>query len=91
MLIEDFFICHQCQRHWWGSLSCEYLCEFSKKFEMALLGYLKVVGNGKEGGVGKVANDRNWSQTAAMEVCLSLSFAVVVNFVYFRFRQVKHN
>ena len=35
-----------------------------------VLGGLKVVGNEKEGGVKKVANDRNWPQTAAIEVCL---------------------
>ncbi len=51
---------------------------------------LKVVGKEKEGGR-KVATDRNWSPTAAIEVCLSLNFAVVFDFVYFRFRQVKHN
>ena len=35
-LIEDFFICHRCQRHRWSTLSCEYLREFSKKFETVL-------------------------------------------------------
>ncbi len=30
-LIEDFSICHQCQRHQWSTLRCEYLCKFSKK------------------------------------------------------------
>jgi hypothetical protein len=29
-LIEDFSICHRCQRHRWQTLSCEYLLEFSK-------------------------------------------------------------
>ncbi len=24
-------VCHRCQRHRWCTLSCEYLCEFSKK------------------------------------------------------------
>jgi len=36
-LIADFFICHRCQRHLWCTLSCEYLCEFSNKFETALM------------------------------------------------------
>jgi hypothetical protein len=39
ILIEDFFICHRCQRHWWSTLSCEYLQEFSKKIEAVLMGY----------------------------------------------------
>jgi hypothetical protein len=51
--------------------------------------YLKVVGNEKEGGAKKVANDRNWPQTAAIEVCLPYNFAVVFDFVYFRFRPSK--
>jgi hypothetical protein len=34
-----FFICHRCQRHRWSTLSCEYLREFSKKFETVLMGY----------------------------------------------------
>jgi hypothetical protein len=36
-MIEDFLICHRCQRHWWCTLSYEYLREFSKKFETALM------------------------------------------------------
>jgi hypothetical protein len=51
---------------------------------------LKVVGNKKEGGgVKKVANDRNWLQTAAIEVCLPYNFAVVFDFMYFHFRASK--
>jgi hypothetical protein len=37
-------ICHQCQRHRWCTLSCEYLCEFSNKFETALMVYSKAWG-----------------------------------------------
>jgi hypothetical protein len=33
-MIEDFF---HFQRHWWCTLSREYLREFSKKFEMAVI------------------------------------------------------
>jgi hypothetical protein len=33
-----FFICHRCQRHRWCTLSCEYLYEFSNKFETAQMG-----------------------------------------------------
>ncbi len=32
-LIEDFFHLSRCQRHWWCTLSCEYLRKFLKKFE----------------------------------------------------------
>ncbi len=38
-LIEDFFICHRCQRHRWSTLICEYLREFSKKFETVQMVY----------------------------------------------------
>ncbi len=30
-MIEDFCICHRCQRHRWQAFSCEYRREFSKK------------------------------------------------------------
>ncbi len=32
-----------------------------------------------------MANDGNWPQTAAIEVCLPYNFAVVFDFMYFRF------
>jgi hypothetical protein len=35
--LKIFAICHRCQRHRWCTLSFEYLREFSKKFETALL------------------------------------------------------
>ncbi len=38
-LTEIFFICHRCQRLRWSTLSCEYLREFSGKFETALMVY----------------------------------------------------
>jgi hypothetical protein len=50
---------------------------------------LKVVGNEKEGGVKTVANDRNWPQTAAIEVCLHYNFDVVFDFMSFRFHPSK--
>jgi hypothetical protein len=37
--LKIFLICHRCQRHQWSTLSCEYLREFSKKFETVLMGY----------------------------------------------------
>ncbi len=43
-LIEDFFICHRCQRHLWSTLSYEYIREFSKKFETALMLYSEAWG-----------------------------------------------
>jgi hypothetical protein len=43
----------------------------------------------ERGGVKKVANDRNWPQTAAIEVCLPYNLAVVFDFIYFRFRPNK--
>jgi hypothetical protein len=38
-LIEDFSICHRCQRHQWCTFSHEYLPEFSKKIKMAIMAY----------------------------------------------------
>ncbi len=49
-LIEDFF--HQ--RHRWQTLSCEYLREFSKKFEMVLMEY--------SGAGGKLIHEKNQKQ-----------------------------
>ncbi len=51
---------------------------------------LKVVGNEKEGG-----GSRRWQmigiglKTAAIEVCLHYNFAVLFDFMYFRFRPSK--
>ncbi len=39
----------------------------------------------------EVANDRNWSQTAAIDVLLAVNFAVVFILMHFRFRQVNQN
>ncbi len=36
-----------------------------------------------------MANDRNWPQAAAIEVCLHYNFAVIFDFMYFRFRPSK--
>jgi hypothetical protein len=52
-MIKDFSICHQCQRHRWCTLSCEYLREFSNKFEMALMVY--------SGAWGKLIHEKNSS------------------------------
>jgi hypothetical protein len=40
-------------------------------------------------GIKKLANDRNWPQTAAIEVCLPYNFAVVFDFMYFPFHPSK--
>ncbi len=37
--LKIFSICHRCRWHRWCTLSLEYLREFSKKFEMALMVY----------------------------------------------------
>ncbi len=37
--MKIFCICHQCRWHRWQTLSCEYLREFSKKFETTLMVY----------------------------------------------------
>jgi hypothetical protein len=36
--LKIFFICHRCRWHRWSTLSCEYLRDFWKKFEMVLMG-----------------------------------------------------
>jgi hypothetical protein len=38
-IIKTSFICYGRQLHWWYTLNCEYLCEYSKKFETTLMGY----------------------------------------------------
>ncbi len=53
-LIEGFSICHRCQRHQWQTLSCEYLREFSKKFETVLMEY--------SGAGGKLIHEKNQKQ-----------------------------
>ncbi len=35
--LKIFSICHRCQRHRWCTSSREYLREYSKKFEMAVM------------------------------------------------------
>jgi hypothetical protein len=52
--LKIFFICHRCQRHRWSTLSCEYLREFSKKFETVLMGY--------SGAGGKLIHEKNQEQ-----------------------------
>ncbi len=36
-----------------------------------------------------MANNRNWPQTAAIEVCLPYNIDFVLDFMYFRFRPRK--
>ncbi len=47
-------ICHRCRWHRWCNLTCEYLCEFSKKFEMNLMLF--------PGAWGKVIHEKNLKQ-----------------------------
>ncbi len=49
--LKIFSICHRCQRHRWLTLSCEYLREFSKKFETVLMEY--------SGAGGKLIHEKN--------------------------------
>ncbi len=43
--LQIFSICHWCRWHRWQTLSCEYLREFSKKFETVLKEYSGAGGN----------------------------------------------
>ncbi len=52
--LKIFSICHRCQRHRWQTLGCEYLCEFSKKFETVLTEY--------SGAGGKLIHEKNQKQ-----------------------------
>ncbi len=63
-LIEDFFICHRCQRHRWSTLSCEYLHDFWKKFETVLMGYC--------GAGGKLIHKKTRSKKSRDTVPLSM-------------------
>ncbi len=47
-------ICHRFCWHRWCTLTCEYLREFSKKFEMILMSF--------SGALGKVIHDKNLKQ-----------------------------
>ncbi len=52
--LKIFSICHRCCWHRWQTLSCEYLREFSKKFEMILMEY--------SGAGGKLIHEKNQKQ-----------------------------
>ena len=52
--LKIFFICNRCQRHRWSTLSCEYLRDFWKKFEIVLMGY--------SGAGGKLIHKKNQKQ-----------------------------
>jgi hypothetical protein len=47
-------ICHRCHWYRWCTLTCEYLREFSKKFETVLMGH--------SGAGGKLTHERNQKQ-----------------------------
>ncbi len=65
--LKIFSICHQCQRHRWCTLNCEYLREFSEKFETALLVY--------SGACGKLIHEK--SQKSRGTVPLNVLEAVL--------------
>jgi hypothetical protein len=47
-------ICHRCRRYQWCTLTCGCLSEFSKKFEVVLMGY--------SGAGGKLVHEKNQKQ-----------------------------
>ncbi len=60
-----FCICHRCQRHRWQTLSCEYLLEFLKKLETALMVY--------SGAWGKLIHEKTRSLKSRDTVPLTLT------------------
>ncbi len=56
-------ICHRCRWHRWCTLTCEYLHEFSKKFEMILMLL--------SGAWGKVIHEKTWSKKSRDTIPLS--------------------
>jgi hypothetical protein len=52
--LKVFSICHRCRWHRWQTLTCEYLREFSKKFETVSLEY--------SGAGGKLIHEKNQKQ-----------------------------
>ncbi len=56
LLIEDFIHLPPLSQHRWRTLSCEYLSEFSKKFETAVKGY--------SGACGKLIQEKTWSRNS---------------------------
>jgi hypothetical protein len=66
-------VCHRCQRHRWQTLSCDYLFEFSKKFETVLMEY--------SGAGGKLIHEKNQKQksrdTVPLKIGVSLGLGVL--------------
>ncbi len=76
-------ICHQCRWYRWCTLTCEYLREFSNKFEAVLLGYSRAGG--------KLIHEKNQKQYISWHCPFNCLFLVVSNsyFIFFsRSRQV---
>jgi hypothetical protein len=71
--LKIFFICHRCQRHRWSILSCEYLREFSKKFETVLIGH--------SGVGGKLIHKKNSSKKSCDTVPLSFIYKSLSYFI----------
>ncbi len=57
-------ICRRCRWHRWCTLTCEYLREFSKKFEMILMLL--------SGAWGKVIHEKTWSKKSRHTVPLNM-------------------
>ncbi len=67
---QIFLIRHRCQRHQWCTLSCEYLREFSKKFETAWIVSVGVLG-------GNWFMKKTWSRKSRRNV--SLNYIAIIN------------
>ncbi len=63
--LKIFSICHRCRWHWWQTLSCKYLREFSKKFETVLMEY--------SGAGGKLIHEKNQKQKISWHCPFNLS------------------
>ncbi len=81
-------ICHQCHWHWWQicrrcrwhrwcTLTCEYLHEFSKKFEMTLVLF--------SGAWGKVIHEKNPKQKISWHCPLSKILYIVQTWIFYCF------
>ncbi len=62
--------CHRCRWHQWCTLTCEYLREFSKKFEITLLLF--------SGAWGKVMHEKNLKQKISWH-CPFKRFTFILN------------
>ncbi len=67
--LKIFSICQRCRWHRWQTLSCEYLREFSKKFETVLTEY--------SGAGGKLIHEKNQKQKISWHCPFNVVFATI--------------